>query len=436
MKRTEFSSALLGERYTRVDHPSGLAVYVFPKRMSGTYALLSTCYGSADAAFSVDGAPMLQPPDGVAHFLEHKLFDNPDGSDAFARFAALGADANAYTAYHRTAYLFSATEHVPEALRELIYFVTHPHFTEASVKKEQGIIAEEIKMYADNPWERGYQNLLASLYHRHPIRRNICGSLSSIKRITPEVLSECYRAFYRPENMALVVSGDITVEAVMEAVEEALPAWEAPVTLVRKHYEEPLAPRRARVECRMSVSKPVFHIGVKDTAVPREPEARLRRDLAINLLGDILFSQSGDFYSEMFESGRITPSYSADYSTMEGFGYYCIAGESEDPDGVMEALLAYLSRVEREGIDPEAFERCRRAMYADEIRAYDSTEEIANRLLTFVFDGSELFAPLSILQDFTAGEMEALLAEFFRPEQFSLSVVYPLKSKHERTETT
>ncbi len=434
--RTEFSSALLGERYTRVEHPSGLSVYVFPKKMSGTYALLATRYGSTDVAFSVDGSPMVKPPDGVAHFLEHKLFDNPDGSDAFARFSALGADANAYTAYTRTAYLFSATEHVREALEELIYFVTHPHFTEASVKKEQGIIAEEIKMYADNPWERGYQNLLAALYHRHPIRRNICGSVASIKRITPKVLEQCYRAFYRPENMALVVSGDITVDAVMEAVEAALPPPEPPIALVRGKCEEPPEPRRTRVSCRMQVSKPLFHIGIKDTVLPHEPEARLRRDLAINLLGDILFSQSGDFYSEMFESGRITPSYSADYSTLEGFGYYCIAGESDDPDGVMEALLSYLSRVMREGIDPEAFERCRRAMYADEIRAYDSTEEIANRLLTFVFDGSELFAPLSVLQSFTVREMETLAAELFRPEQFALSAVYPLNSQNERTETT
>lgn len=424
MKTTECKSALLRERYLCIEHPSGLAVYVFPKKMSGTYALFSTNYGSMDNHFSVNGREV-EVPDGIAHFLEHKLFENEDGSDSFGRFSALGADANAYTSYERTAYLFSCTGNFAAALEELLTFVTHPYFTEASVKKEQGIIAEEIRMYEDNPWDRAQRNLLCAMYHDHPVRKNICGSYASIQEITPELLYRCHEVFYHPSNMALVVCGDVTPEEVLEVVDRVLPASTPAPHPKRILPPEPLTVAMEEIDCTMQVAKPLFYIGVKDPVIPADPAERLRRDAAMTLLDEILFSRSGPFYNELFEEGIITPVFYGGYSSTDRFAYHCISGETEDPHLVLERFWRYLARVQKEGIDPVALERCRRVLYADEIRAYDSTEEIANRLLSFVFDGSEMFSYPELLQSITKEELDGYLREVFRKEYVSLSTVSP-----------
>ncbi|MBQ8432051.1 MAG: insulinase family protein [Clostridia bacterium] len=434
MKTTEFKSELLRERYLRIDHPGGLSVYVFPKKMSGTYALLSTAYGSIDNAFCIHGEHV-EVPDGIAHFLEHKLFENEDGSDSFGRFSALGADANAYTSYQRTAYLFSCTGNFEAALEELITFVTHPYFTEASVKKEQGIIAEEIRMYEDHPWDRAQRNLLCAMYHANPVRKNICGSYASIQRITPELLYRCHEVFYHPSNLTLVVCGDVTPEQVMAVVERALPPSTPAPLPERILPQEPPTVAKREIRCFMQVAKPLFYIGVKDPVIPATPAERLRRDAALTLLDEILFSRSGPFYNELFEEGLITPAFYGGYSSTDRFAYHCISGEADDPHLVLERFWSYLARMQREGIDPMTFERCRRALYADEICAYDSTEEIANRLISFVQDGSEMFSYPALLQSITKEELEEYLRTVFREEYVSLSAVYPLEQKNEEVMT-
>ena len=425
----ERSSKRLGEHYFHTVHKSGLPVYVFPKRMTGTYALLGVKYGSVDNWFctSEESAPHALP-EGIAHFLEHKLFENEDGSDSFAKFSMLGADANAYTAYDRTAYLFSCTENFEACLEELLRFVTHPYFTEASIQKEQGIIGEEIRMYDDHPWERGYRNLLRALYLEHPVRNNICGSRESIARITPELLYECCRIFYRPSNMALVICGDVECDAVMRVVDEAFP--DLPPRggeIVRSLPSEPSGVATHSVSDRMQVSKPIFSIGIKDTVIPRDPVERLRRDAAMAVLNEVLFSRCETFYSTLFEEGILTPTFSFGYSGTDSFAFNCISGESDHPTLVLERLWAYLETVKREGISRESFERCKRVLYADEIRAYDSTEEIAENLLPFVFDGAELFDYPELISEVTLEDVTALLNSFFKQEQTVLSVVYPLE---------
>ena len=428
MRTIEFSSPLLREQYTLIKHESGLSVYVFPKKLTTTYALFATKYGSIDSAFSVNGEE-ITVPDGIAHFLEHKLFENEDGSDSFSRFSALGADANAYTSYQKTAYLFSCTGRFEEALEELLTFVTNPHFTDASVKKEQGIIAEEIRMYEDSPWDRCQRMLLCALYHNHPVRKNICGSIKSIGEITPRLLYKCHGAFYHPSNMVLVVCGDVTEEQVMGVVDRILPREEAPQVLERLLPEEPVGVAKQRVECRMQVSKPLFYIGVKDPKIPADPKERLWRDAAMTLLDEILFSRSGELYNALFEEGVITPSFFSGYSLTDSFAYHCISGEADDPEEVLRRVKAYIAEVTENGIDREVFERCRRVLYSDELRAYDSTEEIANRLVSFVFDDAEMFSYPLLLQSISAEELEALLRESFSEDRFALAVVYPLETQ-------
>ena len=431
--RTEFYSERLRERYVRIDHPSGLPVYVFPKPLTTTYAIFSTRYGSVDTKFRRAGeTDWVETPDGIAHFLEHKLFENADGSDSFERFSAYGADANAYTTCNRTSYLFSCTERFEESLEELLRFVTTPYFTKQSVKKEQGIIAEEIREYDDNPWERCFQNLMEGLYEKNPIRVNICGTEKSISRITPEILRECYDAFYRLSNMALIVCGDVCEEDVVKIVDRVLPTAEAEIPVERWIPTEAREAYRRRVEARMQVAKPVFSIGIKDVNVPAAPALRMRRDAAQSLLEEILFSRSGRFYNDLFEEGLITPSYSYGYSIAEGFAFHAISGECDTPETVEERLWEYLNRVKREGIDREEFERCRRALYADEIRNYDSTEDIATSLLTFVFDGVELFDYPNVIEALTLEELTPLLDEMIDRSAFCMSVVYPLELENEQ----
>ncbi len=427
MKKIEYTSALLREKYTYIEHASGLPIYVFPKKMTNTYALFATKFGSMNTHFWV-GEKRVAAPEGIAHFLEHKLFEAPDGSDTFTRFSALGADSNAYTDYDKTAYLFSCTENVEEALAELLTFVTQPHFTEESVARERGIIGEEIHEDEDSPWERAYLNLVTSLYHKNPVRNNVLGTVKTIGKITPELLYECYDAFYRLDNMALVVCGNVTPEQILAVADRILPATKEKKEKVTRIYPtEPEAVRRTRAKAKMQVAKPIFYIGIKDNTWFELPEDTLRHDLSIALLNEILFSQAGTLYAKLFEEGLVSPSFSFGYSSdNDQFAFTCISGESKDPEAVYARLMDYLDEVKKNGLSDEDFERCRRVMYADEIRAYDSTDEIANRLLSFVFDGSQIFDVPTVLQSITKEELEKLLHTLYQKQYFAMSVVRPL----------
>lgn len=427
MKKIEYTSALLREKYTYVEHASGLSIYVFPKRMTNTYALFATKYGSMHTDFWV-GEKHVTVPDGIAHFLEHKLFEAPDGTDTFARFSALGADSNAYTDYDKTAYLFSCTENVEESLAELLTFVTQPHFTEESVARERGIIGEEIHEDEDSPWERSYLNLASALYHKSHVRNNVLGTVKTIAKITPELLYECYDAFYRLDNMALVVCGNVTPEQVVAVADRILPAAREKKEAVKCFSPvEPESVRRKRAKAKMQVAKPIFYIGIKDNTRFKNPEERLRHDLSVALLNENLFSQAGAFYAKLFEESLVSPSFSFGYSSDgDQFAFTCISGESKDPEAVYACMMDYLDEVKKNGISTEDFERCRRVMYADEIRAYDSTDEIANRLLSFVFDGSQIFDVPTVLQSIKKEELEELLHTLYQPEYFAMSVVRPL----------
>ncbi|MBQ9760982.1 MAG: insulinase family protein [Clostridia bacterium] len=429
MKKTEFYSSRLREGYTRIEHESGLTVYVFPKKLTGIYALFATDFGSVHTAYRKEpNGEVITLPEGIAHFLEHKLFENEDGSDSFARFSALGADANAYTSYNRTAYLFSCTDHFEDSLAELLRFVTTPHFTDESVQREIGIISEEIRMTEDNPWDRGYQMMLEAMYCKHPVRLPICGTQESIRRIDPQLLYECHRLFYDPSHMTLVVCGDVKTEEVMKTVDAAI-LTRTHISAQRVGTEEPETVRKAYVDAQMQVSKPIFFMGFKDPFVPSDPNARIRRDAAMTLLDEILFSRSGEIYSELFESGVLSPTFTCGYSIGEDFAFNCVSGESDTPDAVVERVMEYVERVRQEGIADEDLERCRRVLYSDEVRAYDSTEEIANRLLSFVLDGADMLEYPNLFEQITKEELVSLLDTLFRREYLSVSVIYPLEQR-------
>lgn len=439
---TEFSSAFLRERYYRARHASGLEVCVFPKKMSTTYALLAVKYGSVDNRFRLAGeGEVTELPAGVAHFLEHKLFDNPDGSDAIQKLSALGADANAYTDYNHTAYLFSATEHIPEALAELISFVTHPYFSEETVRKEQGIIAEEIRMYEDNPGDRCFSGMLTGLYEKNDVRRNICGTVSSISKITPEILYRAYDVFYQLSNMMLIVTGNVTVEEVLAVCDRVLPGHAdadhaetdcyAIREILRESVSEPEQAHRSKTECQMQVGKTQFCFAIKDPVTGLSPEQRQFRRTAMSLLDDMLFSFSEPFYNRLFEAGLLSPMWSYGYNDSETYAYNGFSGESDDPERVVEEFHKYLEEVRRNGLSEESFLRNKRAAEAQDIKLFDSTEEIGEALKDSFLDGVELFSAISTVRSVTLEDLNALLASAFLEKYETLSVVRPLSENKE-----
>lgn len=437
-ERVRFADRALNESYEKVIHPSGLTVYVFPKRLTTQYALLATRYGSVDEDFYVagengDDGHAMHLPAGVAHFLEHKMFENEDGVDSAQRFSALGADANAYTTTNRTVYLFGCTENFDASLAELIRFVTHPYFPAESVEREKGIIAQEIKMYDDDPYERSFMELMNCLYEKNPVKINICGTVESIGKITPEMLYRSHRIFYHPSNMALVVCGDVTTEQVLAVVDKELSATPSR-RIVRGVCDEPPEVYMPRADVKMPVSKPIFLIGFKDEGWRLDDAERLRRDAGMSILNEMLFSRAGRLYNALFESGKISPGLSYGYSVSSTFSFNSVGGEAEDPEAVLEDILAELARVRREGLSREDFERSRRVMLAEHVKNFDSTAEIANDLLSFAFDGGEIFTYGHLLSEVSFEDVTELLHTSMAPERVAMAVVHPADAAEDKEE--
>ena len=421
-------STLLGEEYTKATLPCGLDVIVFPKKMSTVYAIFGVNYGSVNNSFITDNGQSITVPDGIAHFLEHKLFFNEDGSDSFERFSEYGADANAYTSFNKTAYLFSCTDELERSLGELVEFVTHPYFTKESVASEIGIISEEIKMYNDNPGDRCFYGMLEGMYASHSIRRNICGSEKSISEITPTTLYSCYNAFYRPDNMVLIVCGDVDATTVFDTVNRHVPSSFSGSAVKKTNENLSESPTAAShyVEQKMQVSKPLFSIGFKDTDIPCSAIERQKKDAVMSILDEMLFSRAGDFYSSLFERSIISPATSYGYTISETFAYNSFAGEADDPCLVLNELKAYIEKVRKEGLDRQDFERAKRVMYAESVRLFDSTESIANTLFSFYCEGAETFEYVDILGSVTFEEVAYVFDSAFAPDTVTLSVIKPL----------
>ena len=428
LPHVSYQSELLRESYRKYSHSSGLDIYVFPKKMTTTYALFGTKYGSIHNCFRKAGEEWLTVPDGIAHFLEHKLFTCEDGSDAFERFSEYGADANAYTSFNKTCYLFSCTDRFEDSLGELLDFVTHPYFTEESVRSELGIIGEEIKMYDDNPSDRCFYGMLEAMYERHSIRRNICGSAESIAKITPELLYRCHKLFYQLSNMALVVCGDVTDESVLRIADAHLPKNESSVAIefANENALESPTVYQPYWEIRMQTSKPLFNIGFKDTEIPENGDARQKKDAAMAILDEMLFSRGGALYNSLLERDMISPALSYGYSISDSVAYNSLAGEADDPKAVLEEIFRQLDEIRKNGLSYEDFLRGKRVMYAEFVKSFDSTDSIANNLFSFICEDSELLSYARILDSVTFEEVVTLFETAFARERCALSVVRPL----------
>ena len=413
----------LGERVYEDTLPNGLRIKVVPKRgFARSYAFFATNYGSMDTRFQLDGKPYVSP-DGVAHYLEHKMFDMPDGN-ALQKLSQTGASPNAFTSYNITAYHFSCTSEFEENFRTLLQFVSQGYFTQESVEKERGIIAQEIKMYADNPGSRVDENLFRAMYQNHPIRVPVAGTVESIQDITAKTLQDCHRAFYDPSNMVLCVVGDVDPNMIRETAMEILPKEPGGASDRDYGEKEPRAPFMHTITQEMEVSMPMFSVGFKGAEIPRGTQ-RLRQEIIGDLAGEILCGESSSLYQSLYESGLIDPGFGVSYSLVRELSMLCLGGDSMDPQAVLDAVLEEAKRIVREGVDEELFLRLKRSAVGRRIRGLDSFEGLCYRLALSDFDGYDYFAFPELYESITAEDVRQLIAREVTPEQAVLSVILP-----------
>ncbi len=410
-------------------HESGLRVYVFPKKgFSKYYAIYGAEYGSIDRCFQVPGEDGLTTvPDGIAHYLEHKLFEQEDGGNAFDLFAKTGASSNAFTSFDMTAYLFSCTDKFYENLEILLEFVNHPWFTRENVAKEQGIIGQEIKMYDDDPEWRVFFNALSAMYHENPVKIDIAGTVESISQITPELLYRCYNTFYNPANMVLVMVGDVDLEKAMTYVDKYVDAGRNLGQIPRGEVTEPKVRKQEIVEQKLLVSRPLFRIGFKDTSVDRDAESRLRREIANDLILEAVFGKSSDFYMELYEKGLIDNSFGAETEIAKTYGFTLLGGESNQPEEVYGKVQEKLDQLKKEGIPAEELARARKVLISGNIRMFNSVERMGNAFIRHILAGYHPLEFANEVKKVTDEMVMTQLREHFDTGNAVLSVVRPVE---------
>ena len=413
----------IGEEMFHQILDNGLNVFVFPKpEFQKKYAFFATNYGGMDLRFQLDGT-WHDTPAGVAHYLEHKMFDTKEGN-ALQELAANGASPNAFTSNAITGYYFESTEKFEENLRILLSFVSIPYFTKESVDKEQGIIGQEIGMIEDDPNWKVFVNLLGALYEHHPIRTSVAGSVESISHITAETLYACHKAFYDPANMVLCAAGDLDPQAVCRLAREVLPTQAGPIAEKDYGPEEPSRAARGLVEEHMAVSCPIFQLGCKGDA-PERGEAGLRQELLGDLACEVLLGTSTPLYARLYRDGLLNRGFSYGYDSVPGAAFLVAGGESRDPEAVRDAVAAEAARIAREGVDPTLWERVKKGVYGSRVRSLNSSETLCIGQAQSFFSGSDLLRFPEVFRQIAREDVEALIARWVIPERLALSVVRP-----------
>ncbi|WP_232697115.1 EF-P 5-aminopentanol modification-associated protein YfmH [Brevibacillus daliensis] len=404
--------------------PNGLSVFLLPKEgFSKTYAVFTTRYGSNDSHFKLNGKE-IRVPDGIAHFLEHKLFEKEQG-DVAAEFSRNGASYNAFTTFNRTAYLFSSTDKVEENLKILLDFVQEPYFSGPSVEREKGIIGQEIQMYDDNPDWKVYTNLLQAMYQEYPVRLQIAGTIESISNIDKDLLYSCYETFYHPSNMILFVVGGFDQESITRLIKDnqAAKDFSQAPEIERVFPDEIAQVSKKQIEATLSVGIPKLYIGFKEAVNGLTGEALLKRELSTKLGLDVLFGTSSPFYQKHYDSGLVTEGFGFDYSNEHDYGYSIIGGDAPDPERLVEEVKQVLKMASEEGLDEEAFQRQKRKSIGLYMRSLNSIEFIANQFTSYKFNDIDLFDVVPTLEKITLEEVTERMKEHLREVQMAVSIV-------------
>ena len=420
---TELYYPRLEERLLRTKLANGLTVLVVPKPgFSRKIAYFVTDFGSIHTDFSLDGQEY-HVPAGIAHYLEHKLFDMP-GRDISQEFADLGGNPNAFTSYDMTAYYFSCTENFDRCLELLLEFVSTPYFTEESVEKERGIISQEIMMCDDASDNQVFENLTRGLYREHPVRIPILGTQESIRQITADHLYLCHRAFYAPGNMMLCVVGDVDPAEVVSTGERMLPtqAQERAVKLTPR--EQRLENVRDSITREMDIAMPTFQLGLKCLPNP-QGEAGIRREIMADFAAEALFGESSPLYLQLYDEGYIDSSFGGGYETLDGAAMLLCGGDSDDPEATARAVLDRLQELAREGICDDDFRRMKKSALGRRIRDLGSFDSTCFRLCACHFTGFDYLEFPRLYESVTRQDVEAFLREIAATAGSCLSIINP-----------
>ena len=405
--------------------PNGLTVLVVPKPgFTRKEAYFVTDFGAIHTEFTLDGVHYAVPA-GVAHFLEHKMFELP-GRDVSAEFAEMGAAVNAFTSYDLTAYYVSCTEHFEDCLRLLLEFVSTPYFPAESVEREMGIIDQEIGMCADEPGTRVFENLTAAMYRRHAIRVPILGTSETIRSITPEVLQACHEAFYHPENMILCVVGDVDADTVKTIAQEVLGQAKTAAGVKADYPVEDMTCPVPLTTDKMDIAMPAFCLGFKCEPLDKGDGA-IRQEFVADLAAEVLFGESSRLYLQLYEEGLIDGSFGGGFETSDGCAMLNCGGDSNDPQEILPRILAAAETIQTEGIAPETLMRLKRSAMGRRIRDLDSFDSTCFRLCAYRMADFDYFRFPEIYDTITASEILAFLARVVRAERASLAVIEPIK---------
>ena len=419
MKTNVIKSQLFGE-YTHAVLDNGLSVYVMEKpNFASSYAVFGTKYGSIDTRFSRNGQKETEVPAGIAHFLEHKLFESEEG-DTFERFAKTGAYANAFTSFDRTCYLFSCTKNFEENLDILLDFVQSPYFTVETVEKEQGIIAQEIKMYEDNPGWRVLFNMLSSMYENHPVKIDIAGTVDSISKIDHNLLYECYNTFYNPSNMYLCIAGNVKTSEVLAQVQMSIKPTEK-VTVKRAKFSEENKVQSYYVEQSLEVARPIFCLGFKECF---ETEPTVRDKMVAGITLELLAGECSELYRRLVDSSLIGEEFSSEYFQGDGYSAIIFEGESENPEAVAEEIKKEVKKALSFGINESLLEAIKKSAYGDAVKRFDNTEAIVMGMIDCAIFGGTLFDAADTLKTISAKDIIDRL-KTLNDETAVLSVIRP-----------
>lgn len=425
MKKEIVKSDLAKEKYYQINHPTGLTILVWPMEgFSSTEALFATKYGSINTIFKTDKEnDYAEVPEGIAHFLEHKLFENED-CDVFELYAKTGANANAYTSFDKTSYLFSCSDKYQESLRILLSFVQQPYFTEDTVKKEQGIIGQEIRMCDDNPDWRVFFNLLKAMYVNHPVKIDIAGTVESIAKIDAKLLYRCYHTFYNLNNMVLSIAGNCDVDEVLKICDECLKTCED-IKLETKMPDEPDDVNTNEIIEYQPVGTPLFNIGFK--VKPKAGKELLRKEMVSGILLSLIAGSTSSLYKQLFNEGLINSNFGSETFTGDGYFANIYGGESKDPQEVLRRIVSEIDRIKKEGFDKAQFEIVKKSKYGQMIRSFNNVEACATLMQNSYLAGANAFDPVEALADISFEELSSSLNELFDTSKVSISII--LKNK-------
>lgn len=406
---------------------NGLTIMVLPKKTRKKYIVWSTNFGSIDNKFYAKGEKVLTVvPDGIAHYLEHKLFEQENGENSLDVLSSIGVEANAYTTNDHTAYLYECTDNFDEALDEFMKYVQNPYFTDENVEKERGIIEQEIMMYDDYPDWAIYMNAMKSMYKDNEINIDVAGTKETIAKITKEKLYKIYDAFYNPENMIIVLSGDFIPDEIIEKVKSKVTMKSSPNETKRVYNNEQEEVVQKYIEKEMNVSIPTVLMCYKDSDLKGD---KVKKDIAIDILGGVLLSKSSKLYEKLYEEGKIFAEPSFSYEFSKTFAHSMIQFQTNNVEEVVEEITTEINILRKNGIDKDDFERAKRRVYGDLVRDYNEVSGIATGMVSDYFKDINSFDYFEEFSSISKEYVEKVLKELFVESKKVVSVIKPNKEE-------